>query len=239
MSNAGFFAAGVDYQLPHPPIDDAILLVTHNAVCRALFLLRGAGFPLKTARENEITRELHEILEDRLRQTGEVPGFNQLVFGKVIRAPEVRNHDGRHPDKKPDLVFDLVRDNTLVLSSQDALFVECKIVGNSHRITSLYCNNGLSRFIDGDYAWAMQEGMMLAYVRHGFTLSANLSPVLARDPYRGRLSTSSPLSVVSGGDANPLAEKLHVTAHSRSFQWQHGKGPATPIRVFHSWHDCS
>ena len=239
MSSEGFFAAGVDYQLPHPPIDDGVLLVTHNAVSRALVLLRDDGFPLQAAGENEITRELHEILEDRLRQTGEVPGFDELVFRKVFRAPEVRNHDGTHPDKKPDLVFDLVRDNTLVLSSQDALFVECKIVGNSHRVTGLYCNRGISRFIDGDYAWAMQEGMMLGYVRHGFTLAANLSPVLARGPDHERLGTPSPLSVVPGSNASPFAEELHVTTHKRHFQWARGKGPATPIRIFHSWHDCS
>ena len=239
MSSAGFLTAGVDYQLPHPPIDDGVLLVTHNAICHALRILRKNGFPLKSAHEDAITLGLHEILEDRLRQSGEVPGFDGLVFGKVVRAPAVRNYDGTRPDKEPDLMFNLVRDNTLVRSSQDALFVECKIVGDSHRVASLYCNRGLSRFIDGDYAWAMQEGMMLGYVRHQFTLSANLSPVLARDPYRERLGTPSPLSVVPGGDANPLAEELHVTMHNRNFQWATGKGAATPIRIFHSWHDCS
>lgn len=239
MSNAGFFAAGVEYQLPHPPIDDGVLLITHKAVCRAFEILRESGFCLKAAHEDQVTREIFWILEDRLRQTGEVRGFDELVFRKVLRAPEVANFDGMHPAKKPDLVFDLVRDSTLVLSSQDSLFVECKLVGKSHRVTNVYSKDGLSRFIDGDYAWAMQEGMMLGYVRHGFTLAANLSPVLARDCYRERLGTQTPLSIVPDSDANPLSEKLHVTTHNRNFQWARGKGPATPIRIFHSWHDCS
>ena len=239
MNNAGFFADGIDYQLPHPPIDDAVLLITHNAICRAFTLLRGSNFALGAAHEDEITQQLHWILEDRLRHNGEIPGFDERVFRKVWRAPEVTNFDGRHPAKRPDLVFELVRDETLVLSTQDALFVECKLVGNSHPVTTVYCNRGLARFIDGDYGWAMQEGMMLAYVRHRYTLSANLSQILAKEPYHERLGQPSPLEVIAGGAAHPLAEELHVTTHNRNFEWPHGKGHAQEIRIFHSWHDCS
>ena len=239
MNNVGFFAAGVDYQLPHPAIDDAILVIVHDAICCAIAILRGTGFSVGTAHENQITQQLHWILEDRLRQTGEVAGFDERVFRKVSRGPEVTNFDGKHPAKKPDLVFELVRDDALVLSSQDALLVECKIVGNSHPVTTAYCNDGLARFIDGDYAWAMQEGIMFGYVRHGFTLAANLSSVLAREPYRARLGRPSPLQVVPDSATRPAAEALHITVHNRDFQWPHGKGSACPIRIFHSWHDCS
>ena len=239
MNNAGFFAVGIDYQLPHPPIDESVLLITHNAIYRAFALLRETEFPLGAAHEDEVTQQLHWILEDRLRQTGEIPGFDERVFRKVWRAPEVTNFDGKHPAKKPDLLFELARDETLVLSSQDALFVECKLVGKSHPVTTTYCNKGLSRFINGDYGWAMQEGMMLAYVRHGYTLSASLSPVLASDPYHERLGQPSPLEAILGGDAHPLAEELHVTTHDRDFEWPHAKGHAQEIRIFHSWHGCS
>lgn len=239
MNTVGFFADGVDYQLPHPAIDDAILVIAHDAICCALSLLRGSDFSLGTAHEDQITQQLHWILEDRLRQTGEIPGFDERVFRKVWRAPEVTNFDGNHPAKKPDLVFELVRDNTLILSSQDALFVECKLVGNTHPVTTAYCNHGLSRFIKGDYAWAMQEGMMLGYVRHNYTLSANLSPVLTREPYHSRLGQPSSLQVVPNSDTHPVAEALHITIHNRDFQWPHGQGLAHPIRIFHSWHDCS
>src|SRR5688572_16985296 len=110
MTIAGFFATGIDFQLPHPPLDDSLLLVTHDAICRAFILLRQSppsGFDLGTALEDQITRQLHWILENRLRRSGEVPGFDERVFRKVWRAPEVTNFDGKHPSKKPDLVFDL------------------------------------------------------------------------------------------------------------------------------------
>ena len=64
MKNAGFFAAGVDYQLPHPSIDNAVLVVAHNAVGRAFELLRDTDFCLGTAHEDQITQQLHWILED-------------------------------------------------------------------------------------------------------------------------------------------------------------------------------
>lgn len=245
MTIAGFFADGIDFHLPHPPLDDSILLITHNAVCCGLSLLRKSppvDFTLAAAHEDEITRQLHWILENRLRQTGEVPGFDERVFHKVWRAPEVTNFDGKHPAKKPDLVFGLARDEPLILSSLDALFVECKPVGKSHPIGSHYCDKGTSRFINGDYAWAMQEGMMLAYVRHGNTLSASLSPVLASDPRPTQLGQPSPLALVPNSNAIPFAEALHVTNHQRNFLWPQGKGNAGnagSIRIFHSWHDCS
>lgn len=242
MEIAGFFADGIDYQLPHPPLDDSILLITHQAVCCALALLRKSppgDFTLATAYEDEITGQLQWILENLLRQSGDVPGFDERVFRKVWRAPEVTNFDGKHPAKQPDLVFDLARDEPLVLSTHDALFVECKPVDRSHRITRDYCDKGVFRFINGDYGWAMQEGMMLAYVRHGHTLSASLSPVLARDPHHTRLGRPPPPAVALGGQAHPFAEVLHVTTHQRNFMWPEGKGNAGEIRIFHSWHDCS
>ena len=239
MNRSGFFTEGIDYQLPHPPIDDAVLVITHNAICRGLELLRGSGFALGTAHEDDVTRHLHSILENRLRQKGEVPGFDERLFKKVWRAPEFTNVDGCHPAKKPDLVFELVRDEMLVLSTHDALFVECKRVGKTHPVGTKYCNNGISRFIEGDYAWAMQEGMMLAYARHGYTLAGNLANVLTREPYHTRLGQPTSLELVPDCSVHPLAERVHVTAHKRNFQWPDEKGQAVGIRIFHSWHDCS
>ena len=239
MSRSGFFTDGIDYRLPHPPIDDAVLLIIHNAICRGLELLRGSGFALGTAHEDDITRRLHSILENRLRQKGEVPGFDERLFRKVWRAPEFSNFDGHHPAKKPDLVFDLVRDEMLVLSTHDALFVECKLVGKTHSVGTGYCNTGMFRFIEGDYGWAMQEGMMVAYARHGYTLAGSLARVLVSERYHTRLGQPTSLKSVPGCSVHPLAERVHVTAHRRNFQWPDKKGQAVGIRMFHSWHECS
>jgi hypothetical protein len=239
MTIAGFFANGISYRLPHPRLDDAVLLVAHDAICRGIELLRQSpppNFALATAGEDEITRQLQWVLENRLRKNGEVAGFDERVFRKVWRAPEVTNFDGNHPAKKPDLVFELARDETLVLSTHDALFVESKPVDKTHPLTTDYCDAGAMRFINGDYAWAMQEAMMVAYVRNGYTLAANLAPVLALEPRHSALGKPGAFQIV---DAVPIAgEALYFTQHSRSFVWPGGFGPAGAIRMFHSWHTC-
>ena len=242
MTVAGFFAEGITFHLPHPALDDSVLLVTHEAVAYALALLRAsppAGFDLSSAQENAITQQLEWILENRLRQTGEVPGFDERVFRKVRRGAEVTNFNGEHPSKKPDLVFDLARDMPLILSTLDALFVECKPVDASHPLTKHYGEKGAWRFICGDYSWAMQEGMMLAYVRNGRTLAANLGPALAAEPLKTMLGNPTPIGPVAGSFTNSMVEELQVSTHHRNFLWPQGRGNAVPIRIYHSWHNCS
>lgn len=239
MTIAGFFANGISHQLPHPPLDDAVMLIAHNAISRGFELLRQSPppkFVLATAGEDEITRQVQWVLENRLRKNGEVAGFDERIFRKVWRAPEVTNVDGNHPAKKPDLVFDLARDEPLVLSSHDALFAECKPVGKSHPITTDYCDAGAKRFINGDYAWAMQEGMMVAYVRDGYTLAGNLAPVLAAEPRHSVLGKPGAFQIV--GPVPASGESLSFTQHGRSFKWPGGSKQASAIRLFHSWHKC-
>jgi hypothetical protein len=242
MTIAGFFAEGIDFQLPHPALDDSVLLVAHEAICRAFSLLRVSppnAFNLSSAKENAITAQLEWILENILRKNGDVPGFDERIFQKVRRGAEVTNFDGKHPSKKPDLVFDLARDAPLVLSSLDALFVECKPVDISHSIVQHYGAKGAIRFINGDYSWAMQEAMMVAYVRNGHTLFASLDPALSNEPLNTLLGQPTAVTPVPGGHINQFAEGLHVTTHHRNFAWPNGKGKAGPIRIFHSWHSCS
>jgi hypothetical protein len=241
MTIAGFFAEGIEFQLPHPALDNSVLLIAHEAICHAFSLLRTSpprGFSLSAAKENVITAQLEWVLENVLRKKGTVPGFDERVFQKVRRGAEVTNFDGKHPSKKPDLVFDLARDAPLVLSSLDALFVECKPVDVSHSIVQHYGALGAIRFVNGDYSWAMQEAMMVGYVRNGHTLFASLNPAFAKEPLKTLLGQPTTIVPVTGGSPSQFAEGLHVTTHHRNFSWPHGRGKAGPIRIFHSWHKC-
>ena len=65
----------------------------------------------------------------------------------------------------PDLVFNLKRNHQSVLSSQDRVFIECKCIDKDKPLGTYYCKKGINRFITGDYAWAMQEALMVAYIR--------------------------------------------------------------------------
>lgn len=241
MNAPGFFTALAPHRLPHPAIPLRIILTTHAALVKAfeLFRVASAGdFQMATAKEDAITRQLHAILEDRFLTTKEVPGFDRRRIRNVVRAPEITNYDGTHPAKKPDLVlFLLKREHISTRSSQDGVFAECKPVDGDHAIGTHYCDRGISRFINGDYAWAMQEGMMIAYVRGERTIEKDLAPVLAGKGRHIILGSPEPPCTIEDATAQATGERLHSTTHRRSFAWPGGQG-ACEIRLFHSWHAC-
>lgn len=243
MSVTGFFTAIPEYQLPHPQVALRIVLTTHLALEKAFELLRTeppAGFLLSAAKEDEITRQLHWILENRLLTREEVPGFDRRRIKNVIRAPEVTNHDGKHPAKRPDLVLFLLRREFLpIIHSHDGLFAECKPIDRDHPIGSDYCDGGIMRFVNGDYAWAMQEGLMVGYVRDGRTIGGDLAGALASERRHTVLGSPNAPSMVRVSPTVTPCEPLHATVHQRSFMWPGNFGTAGEIRIFHSWHDCS
>lgn len=243
MSVPGFFTSVPDYRLPHPEVPLRLILTTHLALVKAFELLRDrppAGFILSTAKEDEITRQLHWIMENRLLGSGEVAGFDTRRIKNVIRAPEVTNHDGLHPAKKPDLVlFLLRRDSLSIIHSHDGIFAECKPIDDDHPIGAHYCDGGIKRFINGDYAWAMQEGMVVGYARGGRTISKDLIPALTSGSRHSELGYPTLPTVVSTSRASKNSEALQTTQHQRCFAWPGGHGNACAIRIFHSWHNCS
>ena len=243
----GFFTLGVSpdrYQLPHPRLGLPVILLIRRVLCRAFELLREANFQLAAAKEDEVTAALRSVIENDLRQSGSVPGFNGRTYEAVVRQGEVSNYDGTRRAKTPDLCFKLRYDDVepcVVLSEFDALFVECKPVDAMHAAGGEYCDKGLIRFVNGDYAWAMQEGMMLAYARDGRTIAGHLIPAMSEPSRMATLGTVQlPHPCVSSNSASNIsAEAVHISQHRRSFPWPHGKGPATEITIYHLWHDCA
>jgi hypothetical protein len=129
------------------------------------------------------------------------------------------------------------REHLSVRPSQDALFAECKPVDGAHPIAKHYCEGGIQRFVNGEYAWAMQEGMMIAYVRGERTINSHLVPVLASENHRAALGAPGAPELVS--PAVGRGEPLQFTIHQRSFLWPGGYGKACQIQIFHSWHHCA
>lgn len=246
-SNAtGFFTLGVSpeyYKLPHQRLGLPMILIIRRVLCRAFEILRQNGFRLADATEDQVTAALRSVIENNLRQTGSVPGFNRQGYESVVRQSQVANFDGTRLNKAPDLCFKLRYDDCeprMVLSEFDALFVECKPVDADHAAGSRYCDDGLIRFVNGDYAWAMQEGMMLAYARNGRTIAAHLIPTMTEPTRMTSLATSQlprPCSATNAG-AGAQIEAIHISKHRRSFTWLDGKGQATGIIIYHLWHDC-
>ena len=220
-----------------------MVLLIRRVLCRALEILRDEEFKLAEAKEDEVTAALRAVIENNLRQTGSVPGFNRRIHESVVRQGQVANFDLTKLTKSPDLCFKLRNDDhepRKVLSEFDALFVECKPVDARHPAGSKYCDDGLIRFIRGDYAWAMQEGMMLAYARDGRTIASHLIPAMRKPKHMASLKTVElPKACrVSTLTADAHAEPVHISKHRRGFAWLDNKCQATDITIYHLWHDC-
>ena len=63
----------------------------------------------------------------------------------------------------PDLFFHLISDRKVAFPDQDGVYAECKPIGAGRAVGGHYCDRGLWRFIKGEYAWSMREGMMIGY----------------------------------------------------------------------------
>jgi hypothetical protein len=222
--------------LQHPEIRLPVLLVVENALCAAWDLLRArprAGFDLLTAGEDAITLELHEALLDRVFKKGVVEGFDSGLFATVEREPKVRNYDYRRPDKMPDLLVRLVGRPPGIRNTQDGLFIECKPVDSKHAVSGHYCNKGLIRFVQGDYAWAMPVAMMVGYAKDGYTVSARLVPALKDWPLR--VTHSSVPRPCPHSKSTFASEAVHLTEHARSFKYPETGQAAPGITIRHLW----
>lgn len=244
---SGFFTLGVSperYRLPHPRLGFPVVLLVRRVLLRAFELLREQQYNLAAATEDAVTKELRSAIENRLRQSGEVQGFSRRTFEFVVRQGQWENYNGTVLSKAPDLFFKLRDDEGRrmgVRSEFDGLFIEAKPVDSTHSVGSKYCDDGLIRFVRGDYAWAMQEAVMLAYARDGRTIADHLIPAMTETKRMRSLATiqlpeGSPSPAAT---ACPEAEAVHTSQHHRDFLWPDGKGPAAKITVYHFWHRCA
>lgn len=231
------------YRLPHPPLRLPVILLIRRVLGRAFELMRERGYGLAHAKEDEITKELRNIIESDLRQTGEVAGFDRSSYDFVPRQAQWESFDGTKIAKTPDLYFRLRRDdssNPHLLSAFDGLFVECKPIDREHPTGSAYCDLGIKRFINGNYAWAMPEAMMLGYARDGRTIPKHLVPAMKDETRQRSLKVKSmPRTInLKRPSTPPQAHPLHVSIHRRPFEWIENKGPASDISIYHVWFDC-
>lgn len=245
-SPAGFFTLGVSkdkYDLPHRPLGIPVILLVRRVIWEAMTILRESGFNLSEATEDKVTAALKAVIENNLRQNGTIPGFNRRNYETVIRQSQVTNFDGTKLTKTPDLCFKLrIADEATYrgISEYDALFVECKPVDTAHAVGSRYCDDGLVRFVRGDYAWAMQEGMMVAYARNQRTITGHLIPAMNEAKRLTSLAIEQPPKVLAAHKGeNESADRIHVSVHRRDFIWPGDKGQATNITLYHLWHDCN
>ena len=212
--------------LPLAPIADVHIRVLAEGLSAAFKDLRLRD-PVAMATGNE--PEVTALVEARLnRLIDEDSLWGQLVLC-VARGKESISFDGRHLEKRPDL--------SIYLSDRRhfPLVVEAKIMDSgSGKTIASYCDKGLLRFVEGEYAWANREAFMLAYVRDGSSIDAKLRPRLAQAMTRSPpqyLVKELPVHVGSVG------LDLAYSRHGRDFIYPSQAPPNSPgpISVWHLW----
>jgi hypothetical protein len=224
-----------EFELPHPPIAMGVLLVVEEAIRVAWEILKErppAGFDILTAGEGILNHHLRETLQDYVWNRQLVEGFDGRQIACVTSAEEVRDYSGRELKKKPDMIVKLVGMPAGVQPSQFGIVIECKPVDKKHTPVSCYCGLGIKRFVDGRYAWAMQEAMMIGYIAHEDDPVSTLSDAL--DKCRGNVlpigkPTFCPLSITKG-DVRTV-----ITRHSREFHYVGSDAKAPEILLRHIW----
>jgi hypothetical protein len=169
--------------------------------------------------------EANTLMCSRLNNL-EHPLWRDLVAG--VGPGQGISYDGSHLEKRPDISLHLTR-----RPSAFRLDVECKLIDHpSGKTIGLYANKGLARFLNGEYAWATREALMVGYVRDGSAIEARLTQFLARhkqndpDPYN---TDQLPAGV---GDRVDLARSTHARTFVYPLQSPSSPGP---IVIWHLW----
>lgn len=214
-------------KLPLAPLNDNHIVIIAEMLAEAWkHLLQSQRQTLLAGNEAEI----NALMETRLNIALEKTQPWSILVSNVARGKETSSFDGSHLEKRPDLSIQLTDRNR-----NFPLVVECKIIDHSSQQTvKLYCNNGIVRFVLGEYAWANREAFMLAYVRDGSSIKSSLTPLLRKsqksnpDPY---CTEKVPVS------ANPLTLDLACSRHSRNFHYLSGlpNNIPGPIDLWHLW----
>lgn len=207
-------------QLPLPALQQRHLIVISEFLTEAWNgLLRNQEQFLRSKAEPEV----NTLMNSRLNKIRiEKPEWSILVLG-VTRGGESLSYDGSSLEKRPDLSIHMTR-----RPFSFPLVVECKLIDkNARKGIDLYCDKGIARFIDGEYAWYAQEAFMLAYVRDGATIATGLIPHLKKS----KKIVPDPFLTEQIPQADGLSvHNMAKSRHGRRFP--HNPGP---IAVWHLW----
>lgn len=147
------------------------------------FVEQALSYGLKQVKDKKTPNEIEQSSERQITywlylellaliQDGVITGFTRDVFEIPHVDAPTENADGTSIQNMPDLRFHLTNSQSqgrrIESLNQYAWFCECKIIEEGHTSRTYekgYCINGIQRFIDGRYAWAMPHAQMIAYVR--------------------------------------------------------------------------
>ncbi len=207
-------------QLPLPPLHPRHIKVIAEFLAEAWNGLLINQEQVLFAEDEPGINALMEARLDDIRV--EKPEWSMLVSG-VSRGKESISFDGKSLEKRPDLSVHLTN-----RPFRFPLVVECKLIDKrTRKNVDKYCDNGIARFIDGEYAWYGHEAFMLAYVRDNSAIEHVLTPYLSKNQHNipdSYLTEQLPQTI------NIPTHKLAQSRHGRRFPNNPGA-----IAVWHLW----
>jgi hypothetical protein len=214
--------------LPLPEVQSDHLEIIAEGLTRAFLEIRHQS-PQVTASGSEA--ELTALMEARLNKLiKQDPFWGQLVVC-VARGKESLSFDGSHLEKRPDLSIYLSNGNLGFPLITEAKILDSK-AGQTER---LYCEKGLRRFLEGEYAWGTREAFMMAYVRDGSSIATKLTPFLSS---KAPLASNGYLVEELPTPVECAAGDLAWSKHGRKFAYGHQAPPMNlpgPISLWHLW----
>lgn len=221
---------------PVAAIPPSFMVVVQNVIATAWRLLLDevdqGYFSICSSTEDQITERLHMILGE-LDPAGDSAVSGLSLLQCVVREGNVRNYDGSRPDKQPDLTYRPIRDQIPCGNSvTTAIFIECKPIDADHPLPSIYCRDGLIRFVNGDYAWNVDRAMMVGYVRNICSLPGGLSTALVDTTLSSQMGLTEKLKVLPN---TALGDAVCQSTHSRQFQLSGSTKPVGRIIINHLW----
>lgn len=239
MVNAGFLVCEAIKNktvLPFSSIPASMISCAEEALRVAWDALvvaqKSYSIDLSKDREDRISYKLVEVLNFLCREESKpIPEFVEY-FESVNVCSGCRNYQDKQI-QQPDFALK-PRNNPYpgIDAGYYAIFVEAKVIGNPHQQTSEYFIDGVERFLDGRYAWAMPHGLILAYVRTGQIL-----PDALRDYLNGKgrtLRFNVKQFPVFAKPPNRVP-KVCVTVHSRNWVYVDRTGAPGDIELRHLW----
>jgi hypothetical protein len=183
---------------------------------------------LASGKEPEITAMLQDALTILL-ESKHIHGFSPAVFGAPIRGQELEDYSGRYLEKRPDLTFP--RLSARPTTNHNALFYECKVLGRGRTVND-YISDGVARFQNGHYAWAMQHAGMIGYVAE-LNHKVNACAVLSqRWTQQTKPAPCAPVAPVAEDQSS--APWIAISIHARPFILRNGIPPGD-ITLRHMW----
>lgn len=215
-------------------IQDALIpqiSIEEEWIIEALCLIGNAYSSLKVKHSDQLDSfnevELNTLLQMQILTDLKKEVNQRRKIDFVIKGQEFPNQDATKLEKRPDLTFFLRTIPYFTL-----IFGEAKILDKKNNKTiARYCTDGISRFVDGDYAWINSDAIMIAYVRDGSTINPALKEYL-------KLESNSKLFKVIGFpvSVSVVTGDVSTTQHQRVFDPIESHGiTSSQIKLWHIW----